>query len=191
MDKVGLWEKLEDNSSLRDWKDMIPFTKEEVSEHTAGMALPEKLKFIEEIPSDLNLPDVITADDVNTYIEKYGHDIYTSSGSGGYYDNRRNQRFKARNREIMGSGDIYTDTAIHYLGDFAVIETEIEYLNSLYEIKHRNEHTMYFRDIRLDIDGDVDIFKYAPPYLFSITKTKTEIFEVDNSSYARVLYTVE
>ena len=91
----------------------------------------------------------------------------------------------------MRSGDIYTDTAIRYIGDFAVIETEIEYLNSYYEIKHKNEHTMYFRDTKLAIDGDIDIFKYAPPYLFSIAKSKTEIFEVDNNSYAPVLYTVK
>lgn len=191
MDKVALWEKINDSWNLREWGDMIAFNADEVSEYTAGMTLTEKLDFAENLPGELELPDVITAADVNSYIEKNGIEIQMSSGSGGYYDSPGNQRFHARKREIMRSGDIYTDTAIRYIGDFAVIETEIEYLNSYYEIKHKNEHTMYFRDTKLAIDGDIDIFKYAPPYLFSITKSKTEIFEVDNNSYAPVLYTVK
>ena len=191
MDKVELWKKLHDSWSFMEWGDMIPFTADEVLEYTSGMTLTEKLDFAQNLPDELELPDVITAADVNSYIEKNGIEIQTSSGSGGYYDSPGNQRFHARKREIMRSGDIYTDTAIRYIGDFAVIETEIEYLNSYYEIKHKNEHTMYFRDTKLAIDGDIDIFKYAPPYLFSIAKSKTEIYEVDNNSYAPVLYTVK
>lgn len=191
LDKIEFWKQIKDSLHINAWKDMIPFTAEEVSEYTSGMTLDEKLDFAKELPRELELPDLITAEDVNSYIEKNGLEIQTSSGSGGYYDNPRNQNFHARNRKIMSNGDIYTDTAIHYLGDFAVIETEIEYLNSYYEIKHKNAHTMYFRDTVIAIDGDVDIFKYAPPYLFSITKSKTEIFDVDNNGSASVLYTVK
>ncbi len=191
MDKVELWKKMNDNFALANLRNMISFTEKEVSEYTTGMTLPEKLVFLEEIPDNLDMPNVITADDVNTYIEENEREIYTSSGLGGYYDNLWNRNFRARNRVIMQNGDIYTDTAIRYLGDFAVIETDIEYLNSTYEIQHRKEHTMYFRDTEIDIDGDIDTIKYAPPYLFSITKSKTEIFEVDNEYYARMLYTVQ
>ena len=124
-DKIELWKKINESSRLETWKDMIPFTQEEVSNYTSGMTLNEKLTFIDGLPYGLDLPYVITADDVNTYIEKNNRDIYTSSGQGGYYDNPLNQRFNARNRKIMSNGSIYTDTAIRYLGDFAVIETEM------------------------------------------------------------------
>ena len=180
-DKIELWKKINESSRLETWKDMIPFTQEEVSDYTSGMTLNEKLTFIDGLPYGLDLPYVITAEDVNTYIEKNNRNIYTSSGHGGYYDEPRNRRFNARNRKIMSNGSIYTDTAIRYLGDFAVIETEIEYLDSYYKTRYIHEHTMYFRDTEVCIEGDVDIFKYAPPYLFSITENKTEIFDVDNN----------
>ena len=54
--------------------------------------------------------------------------------------------------------------------------------------RHRQEET---RHTKLGIEGDIDIIKYAPAYLFSMTRIKTEIFNVDNNEYAQVLYTIE
>ena len=192
MDKVELWKKIDDASyGIKGWKDMIPLSTQDFSEYTSEMSLTEKLDFLEELPSGIETPDIINAEDVNSYINNNGIEIQTTSGSGGYYDYPQNQRFRARNRKIMPNGDIWTDTAIRYIGDFAVIETDVEYLNSYYEIKHKNIHAMYFRGTELDIEGNIDVFKYAPPYLFSITESKTDIFEVDNTQHAYVIYSVE
>ena len=193
MDKLELWEKIDDsNYKINDWKDMIPLSTQDFAEYTSGMSLTEKLDLIEGLPFGLEPPpDIISAEDINSYIDKNGVEIQTVSGAGGYYDSPQNQRFRWRNREIMYNGDIWTDTAVRYIGDFAVIETDVEYLNKYYEIKHKYVHTMYFRDTELGIEGDIDVFKYAPPYLFSITKSKTDIFKVDNVGFASVVYSVE
>ena len=191
-EKIAFWEKIDNASSkIEAWKDLVPLGTQDFAEYTSEMSLTEKLDLIEGLPYGLEPPDIITAEDVNSYIDKNGIEIQTVSGNDGYYDYPQNQRFRWRNREIMYNGDIWTDTAVRYIGDFAVIETEVEYLNQNYEIKHRNMHTMYFRDTELDIKGDIDVFKYAPPYLFSITKEQTDIFKVDDTDHAQVIYSVK
>ena len=134
-------------------------------------------------------PVEITSDDVDKYVAENEVSITMKNNEGGYYDDSNN-RFKTKSRDIQSSGDIIT-TSAQYFGDFAILNTDREYLDTYYQIHHSYTHELYFRKCHLyDIDK-IDNFKYAPPYLFSTYEGKTVIFEVDGKYSASIIYTVE
>ena len=131
----------------------------------------------------------ITKDEINKYIEDNNTTISKNNNTNSYYDNREH-KFSTKNRDIQSNGDIIT-TSAQYFGDFAILNKDREYLDSTYQIHHEITHTLYFRGCVLVGIDKINEFKYAPPFLFSTYKGKTDIFEVDNKVYADIIYTIE
>lgn len=160
-------------------------TPEDVELGIANYSFAEKLALADHFATHaVDLP-VISRTDVDEYTDANRVVIYSERNSeNGYYSTHS---YRNLYRDIQSDGDIIT-TSWSYFGDFALQHYEREYLDPYYQIHTSTRMIMYFRDKELPGLDTIDEMIYAPPYLFSLVGNNVQIYDVDTSTTASLIF---